>query len=1001
MPINDLIPTLRGRPNNVKVPLRTIDFNELKSSIRRGFNADYINYIYNKLNNSVLSKEQVASILSSIIDESGGDPFAIGDNGKAKGILQWHDDRYVLKSKDPYKELDNQIAHIIRTIHNTTDKKSWNNGGKDSGYNKAIDAYNDFTNGKSLDIINKGFALGFVRPRDKIKYQERLEYADKINKFIEGDYIQNTIGASAINKALTSNANIAKRLKQENRESVNAWDLENGIATHKMSWAEDDKGAFVYGNVNKSSGELIDYTRIPFSTNAGIDTAIESNDIIRMSPEEANWFTTNYKNYYPTFRYGGSMKKKKCKNGGFITTNIYTLRPIRRRYDIGGTASYRDTYGDISTNTYGAGAGIQGQTALNSATIGGGLGGAAGAATGAILSSTATAAAGAAAGAGAGATSGAALGSWMGPIGTALGALVGLGIGLFSGRRKKREAKKAAARADYVRQVNEGQSLIESDTAELSNNNPASGSINLYQDQLNAAPRISEYDTNTYGTALFGANPYSYMKCGGKTKKRKYAEGGQIIPTSSNTMSVEGPSHEQGGVQYSPQAEVEGGEAIMTDANNAYVFSDTLQYNGRTFAEIAEPIMKHKGALEERLYTQGLLLGKALALTDGSTYTIDRNTNARNSEKARQRIDNTRAEIMQTNAILTQLYNMQEAMKAEQGMTAEPKETMRCGGKTKKACGGKVKRYAPGGTISDPALFGQKLNIGANLLGNIVQMFGQNSAYKQLESMPIPQQRYIDRVNYEWDINTDSILNDITRQGRSTEKFITDNSSSSQVARQGVLRSRVETAKARGKVKQDELNQEMQMRNQGRMANAQIDAQNSQIKADNDSARYNHMMYLLGQGVNRRALLADTIGQLGRDISGLYQSGIDLQNLRSSNAVQMMSVRPSERNYLFNKIDDTTGRSMFGSMWDAFKPVRTTRYKSMSDINRDAYPAYSTTDIVTSLNPLSIPNSYYRGIDANGNPISTYRSPILAFNPFLASSIVKRCGGKTKKRKRA
>ena len=382
-----------------------IDFASLKGRINSAYNSDNISYIYNRLASKGLGKAQISAILATIIAESGGNPMAIGDNGKAKGLLQWHADRYVPKSNDSKQELDNQINHILNTIDTVGDGKSWLRGNPSFGYESGAHAKEIFNTSKNLDEITRAITLSFIRPADSHGAPiKRAKIAREIYSLIGGEPLPNP--EDSIMRVNTGNNRVNDSINRLNGP------LAKGKASNGSLFEFNNFGANPVGNMMAS----------------GIKPAKQSTD--------------------DSLRLGG------------IATNIYTFKPSRRRYDIGGTASYRDTYGDITTNTYEAGAGIQGQTALNSAAIGGGLGSAAGAATGAILSSTATAAAGA----GAGAASGAALGSWMGPIGTALGALVGLGIGLFSGRKKKRAAKEAAARADYVRQVNEGQSLIESDT---------------------------------------------------------------------------------------------------------------------------------------------------------------------------------------------------------------------------------------------------------------------------------------------------------------------------------------------------------------------------------------------------------------------------------------------------------------------------------------------------------------------------------------------------------
>ncbi|WP_443626210.1 hypothetical protein, partial [Catenibacterium sp.] len=358
-------------------------------------------------------------------------------------------------------------------------------------------------------------------------------------------------------------------------------------------------------------------------------------------------------------------------------------------------------------------------------------------------------------------------------------------------------------------------------------------------------------------------------RCGGKAKH--YADGGMIEETSSNTAEVNGPSHEQGGVSYGPNAEVEGGEALMTDADNAYVFSDTLKYNGTTFADLAKPLMKHKGYLESSLLVKSMMLGRMLSLTDRSTYAIDRNTNGRNAEKANADLQRTNAQIAAIQNELAQLYNLQESMKAESGMEAEPIEA-RCGGKIRKyydggqivdisvpiygtqrnnsgssttgqevtftsndktqiqnplttiqqglRCGGRIRKYAGGGFISP----GFVSEVGGNLIGGISQFITNKGLIDRMESMRVPEIPLMDRVELETDINTDAEIGDINNTVRSLEKYITSNSSNSQVARQSILLARTQGSRMRSRVKQDEHNKEVELRNHSRIANAEIAA---------------------------------------------------------------------------------------------------------------------------------------------------------------------------------
>lgn len=136
-------------------------FEGIITTNNRPYNYKDIEYINSKL--SSIPTLQRASILANIIEESGGDPYAVGPRG-FYGLLQWGPQRYKKKSNDRQKELDYQIQYIIDTMNNTTDRMSWNHGGKGSGYQTAVDANKAFNNSSNIYDINKAFVLGYVRP---------------------------------------------------------------------------------------------------------------------------------------------------------------------------------------------------------------------------------------------------------------------------------------------------------------------------------------------------------------------------------------------------------------------------------------------------------------------------------------------------------------------------------------------------------------------------------------------------------------------------------------------------------------------------------------------------------------------------------------------------------------------------------------------------------------------------------------------------------------------
>lgn len=318
-----------------------INFNNISTTRDRAYNSDYISYIYDKLKGTYLGDKQIAAIIGSIIEESGGNPLISSDTGKYTGLLQWDNTRYSPQFGDVYKEIDNQIQYILRSITNTSDGKSWTHGGKGSGYSSLKEPYDKFYDDKaSVEEITRAFNLGYVRPHGKHdSASNRSKVAEQVYSLIKNSRGTNKEAVNALNKAEESNADFVKRLRDGNRDSIPDWENPNKISTHKMGWAEDDYGAFIYPTVSGTSGELVDYSRVPYSPSAAIDVALENKDYVRMTPEEATWFTENYKNYYPkfnTYAMGGNLGHGtdwntgliKVDEGGSHETNPYEGVPM-------------------------------------------------------------------------------------------------------------------------------------------------------------------------------------------------------------------------------------------------------------------------------------------------------------------------------------------------------------------------------------------------------------------------------------------------------------------------------------------------------------------------------------------------------------------------------------------------------------------------------------------------------------------------------------------------
>ena len=111
----------------------------------------------------------------------------------------------------------------------------------------------------------------------------------------------------------TSDANFVQRLKDPNREYI--VNPNGSISTHSMAYVTQDGRAIVYPEVQQINGSLV---RV--NPAEALDSAISRRDTLMMSIPEAEWFTTNYKNYYPkgdTFGEGGTIHIKKKNRGKF------------------------------------------------------------------------------------------------------------------------------------------------------------------------------------------------------------------------------------------------------------------------------------------------------------------------------------------------------------------------------------------------------------------------------------------------------------------------------------------------------------------------------------------------------------------------------------------------------------------------------------------------------------------------------------------------------------
>ncbi len=554
------------------------------------------------------------------------------------------------------------------------------------------------------------------------------------------------------------------------------------------------------------------------------------------------------------------------KFGGLVGTP-------RRKFYWGGTSindpgsvqwGTRVQASDIDESKYSAdGEGIVGGSALSGAGTGLGIG--------AAVGGTAALATGAAAG------------SWLGPIGAGIGALIGGIVGLFTGRKKKRQEERRrqellAEQAEMERQQTLGnmQDKVENDVATI---------------------RQSNLGNYSEGTGF-------YAKLGGMIGRRKLNTGGQVVPNSSNSVVAYGQTHEQynpatgeTGIIYG-DSEIEGGgakngrmyagEVVRETPEGGQVFSDTIKVPGtnRTFADYAKKLTDMKGKKEAQVIqlADGVTLSLS-ALDKSKTNKLQTGTNVRNIEKLVYRMNKARGESEAIDAKTEDLFEAQELYATALGLRNDA-PVMRCGGmvRKKRPFGGYASPYSLTG-VSAPKLttlppiqttasagggsafkfgfneFGLGMNLASSLFGIVGNALNTRANRKAIEfesTLHVPKGNKVDAVQYSTDYDISEELQELGTQERRAARYITDNTSNVQTARNSVANLAINAQLARNKLygaKKDYQRQRYDLNRQERVNTRNA---NSQIMYQDAINEYNKAV-----GLNQQLMAVRTQGLQG------------------------------------------------------------------------------------------------------------------------------------------
>ena len=540
--------------------------------------------------------------------------------------------------------------------------------------------------------------------------------------------------------------------------------------------------------------------------------------------------------YHPIIQLGTFVEPIKFNQGGII--------PARRKFVDGGiSAPGYTTYGS-SINASDVDSSLT--SADGEGIIGGSIG--QGAQTGMMsgLGLGLTAAA-------AGLKVGTLAGSWLGPIGMAAGALIGGIVGIFGGRNKKKREERRRAEAIAQQQETNRQAII--------------GNMESKEESDVAQLRQIASNAPSEGTSF-------YTKFGGMIPHRKlFKNGGQIIQNSSNTAMAYGPSHENGGIAYGENAEIEGGEAIRQTPIGDQIYSDKLFIPGtrRTFADGAQVLSEIKGIKEQEVQSRGSrILGKLEQLDRTRVNKLKMGTLIRNIEKDAFYMDKSAGQVVVLDKKLNDLFNTQEAVALVKGLRGNP-QIARMGGCIRK-------KYDNGGfnmsdvlmeipithntsgatTISNfnanafnnLNLTGLGINVLGTGLGMISNALSARTARKsldwQMKNLTPAKRAKLIAPRYSTDYNINSDLQDLATQERRVAQYIKSNTSNPILARNLITKTAIDSLALRNKLYSQKRDYQTQRWDANINARIQTDNQNRQNDYLDQIDLRNHNIQYLG-----------------------------------------------------------------------------------------------------------------------------------------------------------
>ena len=160
----------------------------------RTMDVDGMNMIYDALYDKGFNQRQIEAVLGNIIEESGGNPYAVSDYGGFKGLFQESDKRYPPKEfeKDKERFKGDKRGYINYMIDRFYDhvQDAGMYSIKDTKYNKAIHAVSEFMSEDPDTDYSYPLVYAFEAPSDK---EGAYKNRKSVSNLISQSYVSNNV----------------------------------------------------------------------------------------------------------------------------------------------------------------------------------------------------------------------------------------------------------------------------------------------------------------------------------------------------------------------------------------------------------------------------------------------------------------------------------------------------------------------------------------------------------------------------------------------------------------------------------------------------------------------------------------------------------------------------------------------------------------------------------------------------------------------------------------